>query len=234
MFASSGSDQWWSCPVWLYTSTLCSNLSSSQQVRVLPIISKFRATPFGRLQHSLYCALVESAEIEWIELLGRQIVTLCLGSVFVPHEIAWWFAWHLKAASPSIRVIMLRTVSNSWATSHRVEQCRSSCCVFGCGLVHPLLDTVPKDTLQHYLECPVLWKIVRQLVGEDASSVPLVLLCLTPRYGDFRPLALAHCIYHGIRLGSGGVPGGPRDRLQMAQVVNTATDIARVAFLDMK
>ena len=217
----------------LYTSTLCTNLSSSQQARVLPVICKYRAYPFGRLQHSLYCALVESAEIEWIELLGRRIATLSPCSVFVPHEVAWWFAWHLKAASPSIRVIMLRTVSNSWATSHRVEQCQDSCCVFGCGLVHPLLDTVPKDTLQHYLNCPVLWKIVRQLVGEDASSVPLVLLCLTPRYSDFRPMALAHCIYHGIRLGSGGVSGGPRNRLQMAQVVKNATDIARVAFLDM-
>ena len=200
---------------------------------MLPVICKFRTTPFGRLQHALYCALVESAETEWIELLGRRIATLCPGTVFVPHEVAWWFAWHLKAASPSLRVIMLRTVSNSWATSHRVEQCLESCCVFGCGLVHPLLDTVPKDTLQHYLNCPVLWKIVRQLVGEDASSVPLVLLCLTPRYSDFRPMALAHCIYHGIRLGCGGVSGGPRNRLQMAQVVKNATDIARVAFLDM-
>ena len=46
-------------------------------------------------------------------------------------------------------------------------------------------------------------------------------------------MALAHCIYHGIRLGCGGVSGGPRNRLQMAQVVKNATDIARVAFLDM-
>jgi len=217
----------------LYTSTLCTNLSNNQQLKVLPIICKFRSAPFGRLQHALYCALVESAEIEWIELLGRRIATLCTGTVFVPHEAAWWFAWHLRAASPSIKVIMLRTVSNSWATSHRVEQCQDSCCVFGCGLVHPLVDTVPKDNLQHYLICPILWKIVRQLVGEDASSVPFVLLCLTPRYSDFRPVALAHCIYHGIRLGCGGVSGGPRNRVQMAQVVNNAIDIARVAFLDM-
>lgn len=60
-------------------------LSSIQQSSILHIIRKYKVSPFGRLKHALYSALVGSSE------LSRRIANLCPGTVFVPHEVAWWF-----------------------------------------------------------------------------------------------------------------------------------------------
>ena len=62
-------------------------------------------------------------------------------------------------------MVWWKSVCGAWTTSHRLHEINQLPCVFGC--------TDSKDTLSHYLVCPVLWQLAREVCpNEESSSVP--------------------------------------------------------------
>ena len=88
-------------------------------------------------------------------------------------------------------------------------------------------------SLSHYLVCPILWKCVAQIIKIEIPVSPAAKLCLTGSFRDPRALALAHCMYHGLRLGNYELTWNSATRAEIEHVIDTAIRIGQVAALDM-
>ena len=73
----------------------------------------------------------------------------------------------LKSCLQSVRIWFLKTIINSWSTSHRLSESVFLPCIFGCN------DC--EDNLKHYLWCIPLWTL-----ASSAFSLPSCFLCLPP------------------------------------------------------
>ena len=90
------------------------------------------------------------------------------------------------------RVIWWKTICGAWTTSHRMHEEFIKSCVYGC------VDC--KDTLCHYLECPVLWQLAREVVPLEVSSRPAYRLSLvSPTKQSLNRLAIAFNLYHNSK-----------------------------------
>ena len=90
------------------------------------------------------------------------------------------------------RVIWWKTVCGAWTTSHRMHEDNQKSCVYGC------IDC--KDTLCHYLECPVLWQLAREVTPLEATSSPAGRLSLVvPSKQSLNRLAVAFNLYHNTK-----------------------------------
>ena len=80
----------------------------------------------------------------------------------------------------------------AWTTSHRLHEGDQLPCIFGC--------TDSKDTMCHYLVCPVVWQLAREACpSEESSSVPWR-LCLNPPTKEcFLRLSIASGVYHSVK-----------------------------------
>ena len=74
--------------------------------------------------------------------------------------------------------------------SVRLSSIIGRCCVFGC------IDA--RDSLVHYLVCPVLWQFARENlnVSEPAIDLPCRLCLSEPTTDSFKMLAFCHSLYH--------------------------------------
>ena len=168
------------------------------------------APPLNRVfQKDFYSILVKHVCSDWPALLERRLLTLlprdkvkiqlASGNLFVS----------LDKCNLSAKVMVIRSVLNSWATSDRYHEQIPLGCVFGCNLLqHPVRCSVYyRDDLAHYLVCPLLWKIVFEELGDKSKCLPCVspfphpleLLCLRYSGCDPQPIIIAHHIYHSIR-----------------------------------
>ena len=97
------------------------------------------------------------------------------------------------------RMVWWKTICGAWTTSHRLHEADQLPCVFGC--------TDEKDTICHYLLCPVLWQLAREVCPfEESSAVPSRLCLVSPTKDCIHRLSLAFGIYHACKNDS---PAGP-------------------------
>ena len=108
----------------------------------------------------------------------------------------------------------------AWTTSHRLHEVNQLPCVFGC--------TDSKYTLCHYLVCPVLWQLAREVCpSEESSSVPFRLCLKLPTKVCFHRLSIAFGIYHAIKndaVFSSAIPPSPS--LVQSRAVGFAKSLA--------
>ena len=67
----------------------------------------------------------------------------------------------------------------------------------------------------------------------EIPRAPEIKLWLTGHHRDPRMLGLAHCIYHGIKLGNHELAWNSATRAEVAHVIATALDLGRIAALEM-
>ena len=90
------------------------------------------------------------------------------------------------------RMVWFKTVCGAWTTSHRMHEDRQLQCLFGCQ------DC--KDTLRHYLYCPVIWQIAREVCPfEESSSLAVRLGMTSPSKQALNRLAIVFGIYHSVK-----------------------------------
>ena len=97
----------------------------------------------------------------------------------------------LEPMNPFIRFCWLRTICGGWTTSIRMHaEVPFSKCIFACA--HS------EDCLTHYLCCPVLWCLAREISGLNETSVSIEsrLSLVNPTPAQFTLLAMCHSIYH--------------------------------------
>lgn len=56
--------------------------------------------------------------------------------------------------------------------------------------------------MQHYLRCPLLWKLLEELTGLTLSEPPSHRMCLTAQLRDTSVIALGHSMYHALKIGN--------------------------------
>ena len=98
---------------------------------------------------------------------------------------------------------VVKTILNSWATSHRYHEKVLLLCIMGC--------KNRRDELEHYMRCPVLWRIVA-----ESTRAPVCNTCagrmgfsseLAPESNigsgqlklHLKQLGIAYTVYHTLR-----------------------------------
>ena len=109
-----------------------------------------------------------------------------------------WFESFLsvfQSCKTLIRVCWFKAIAGAWTTSIRMHDGPPWPCIFGC------LDA--RDEMNHYLQCPILWQLVREQIGPVDTITVGDRLCLSaanpPTRQLLRQLALAHLTYHSCR-----------------------------------
>ena len=126
------------------------------------------------LQREVMRALAGTLDSNWDSLLVNRLQTLCPGFVFgVEHTKKMWYI-RLSVLSLENRIMALRSLCNGWATSYRYHEDMLLPCLFGCRLLgpHDMRRRTCNDEMSHYMSCPVLWKIVRSITGQELYVGP--------------------------------------------------------------
>ena len=97
-----------------------------------------------------------------------------------------------------VPMIMLRTWSNGWFTTHRtLHEATGGArlpCIYGCG---------GPDSLVHYLQCEHMWTLICSCTNSPTSSLSTPLaqrICLVnPNRSDISRCVVAFNAYHALR-----------------------------------
>lgn len=132
------------------------------------------------------------------------------------------------------RVAVIKAICNSWCTSRRYHEAIVHPCVFGCNACHPFLpDTVFFDELSHYLVCPRMWSIVGQVTGLPVGNSAGSRLGVGMEWLDLRLLALAHHIYHSLKLGHEQLLGSISTYAGWGEVLDAAFEWVAIAKVEL-
>ena len=145
---------------------------------------------------------------------------LCPGYIFnISSTVASWVG-SLRELSLNNKVIVLRSLVNSWTTSYRFHEAVLLPCVFGCSKVFPKKEdsNFPRDELAHYLVCRPLWRLVSDILGEDYCCLRAPDRLGVGRVCKFEGIVLAHQMYHYIKL----------SRLQEVLYCKSYSDICKI------
>ena len=97
----------------------------------------------------------------------------------------------LESTRNHTRVCWLKTICGAWTTSHRLHEEARLTCLFGCP---------DQDTITHYLQCPVLWQLAREVCPlEECCSLDSRLCLVSPSKDKLRRLAIAYGIFHACK-----------------------------------
>ena len=87
---------------------------------------------------------------------------------------------------------ILKTWTNSWATSHRMHETTWLPCLFGC--------QEAEDSFNHYVHCPFWFALLIKLHPDSCSTLPLVRLGLiSPKLDSLLSVACSFAGYHAMR-----------------------------------
>ena len=123
-------------------------------------------------------------------------------------------------ASRPIAMSVVKTLSNSWATSMRYHEDVKKWCLVGChcylgsgepdqglrrhGLIRDA-EGPPTDSLEHYLACPLLWSLIDSACRSPCTDwvlpVPERLCLVNPSIRRVKLLAIGYRVYHCIKMG---------------------------------
>ena len=108
----------------------------------------------------------------------------------------------LKENSLNNKVIVLRSLVNSWTTSYRFHEAVCLPCVFGCSVQYPkkVDATLSRDELAHYLVCKPLWRLVSAILNQDFCGLRAPDRLGVGKVCKFEGIVLAHQIYHDVKL----------------------------------
>ena len=196
-------------------------------------ISKWLQRPKFSLQAQFSSILRAHLPVDWHALVARRLHALCPGFNGNVHYALANLEPRLKLLDGTCSIAVIKTLCNSWCTSHRYHETVTHTCIFGCGSRHPAwpADIFP-DNLQHYLVCPILWMIIRDATGSSIAPSALSRLGVTMDWHDLRLLAVAHHIYHYLKLGSSSL-GTIVYYRDAAAVIELAFEAAKVANVEI-
>ena len=136
------------------------------------------------------------------ELVARRLAVLCPGFVFnISATMARWVD-SLREKSLNNKVIVFRSLVNSWTTSYRFHEAVLLPCVFGCSLQYPKKEdaTFSRDELAHYLVCKPLWRLVSDILNQDFCGLRAPDRLGVGKVCKFEGIVLAHQMYHYVKL----------------------------------
>ena len=133
----------------------------------------------------------------WTPLFNSKLSVLGVNGCIISQEQRVEFIKVLGTCSQTVKTCFLKTIINSWSTSHRLSEAVLLPCIMGCQEC--------KDDLQHYLCCDPLWTMATCACGLPSSFLslpPLERLCILSKssYG-LRLLSVVFRGYHAVRLG---------------------------------
>ena len=169
----------------------CISEHAVNRARLCAIIRDYRIGKFSSgLQSKVYKCLAECVPDDWCPLLQRRLDAFAgpSNTFQVTCGSSDELSKVLIAAGKPIAMSVIKTLSNSWATSARYHEDVRKWCLVGChcfsgaddsgqgplslsdseavlGIPVPSLslDTEqgpPTDSLAHYLACPLLWSLI--------------------------------------------------------------------------
>ena len=186
------------------------------------------------LQKKIARDLQQLVPNNWIRLHIRRFPALGIPSDFVPaSDLSKYFKRISSNLPPQVRMIVLKTWSNSWASTERYHEDSILGCVFGCG---------GHDNLKHYLVCDVLWTLVIGIsFPHIAYLCPCVPPILLPAYRacfhnadkmTIILLALAFKTYHAIKMDYRHLIDSAFLNHNFDEVLSTCIDLIKLFSLD--
>jgi endonuclease/exonuclease/phosphatase family metal-dependent hydrolase len=139
------------------------------------------------LAHEQYMKHLYPSDIE--NVLERRLQKI-LGSGFVPGSLQPALD-ALRGLRPFQVMQVIKTWSNSWATTHRFHEARRLPCLFGCA------DA--SDDLAHYAFCEVLRSIMIQFAQPSDSSGTDCLGLTYPSVSNLKCIACMFYAYHAVK-----------------------------------
>jgi hypothetical protein len=141
-----------------------------------------------------------SKNAQWTNFISGKLDTLApTGAQAITFTSDMWsqLCSDLRKTPSPTQTCFLKTVINSWATSHRYGEVPLLPCILGC--------EKKEDNLKHYLECDPLWTLAVSACGlplNFISLLPLERLCIVNRSpASLRLLSVVFRAYHALRLG---------------------------------
>jgi len=135
---------------------------------------------------------------DWHLLLLRRLAVLCGPSRHrSSNNISPVLESRLSALRPNSAFVVIKTLCNTWCTSHRYHSDAGMRCVFGCSVLGPVFSSrTSRVTLSHYLVCPILWRLLEGLCSQPVGLSALDKLGCTNVRTNLRMLVVAHSVYH--------------------------------------
>ena len=149
------------------------------------------------VQSAIYNHIADSSSHNpWPPLLKKRIKTLAPNIVVGDMvESTQRLAKVLIACGPTRAMCVIKTLTNSWITTDRVQEGVRLNCIFGCEAL---------DCQTHYMQCEPLWTILTSCAG---LGVDWLGVGLDTRLGMCNPsrttislLVVAHRAYHRLRM----------------------------------
>ena len=135
----------------------------------------------------------------WPTFIAMKVTrALCVG-----HTISFSLERYnkfMKAHSTlpqGMKTAIMKTLTNSWATSHRYHETPLLPCIFGC--------EDEKDNLPHYLKCEACWPCAVSAAGLPSAYLSLSgierLALISQNLEGVKLLGVVYRGYHTIKLG---------------------------------
>ena len=189
----------------------CVSEHAANRARLCAIIRDCRdGKVTSGLQSKVYKCLAECVPDDWCPLLQRRLdafagpshtIQVTCGSRDELSKV-------LMAAGKPVAMSVIKTLSNSWATSARYHEDVRKWCLVGCHCFSGADDSKqgpPTDSLAHYLACPLLWSLIdsacRSPCTEWDLAVPHRLCLVNPTLRRAKILAIGYRIYHAVKMG---------------------------------
>ena len=106
----------------------------------------------------------------WVPFINEKLAVLGAtgtGELPVTCEVWCGLCQVMRKEPPQVATCFLKTVINSWYTTHRMGEVPRLSCIFGC--------PDKEDNLKHYLLCSPMWSL-----AVSACGLPLSFLSLDP------------------------------------------------------
>ena len=149
------------------------------------------------MQKEISQVLVASVKDPWPPFINAKLQTFGIDDCVLSLEDWKEFLVVFKNRPQSVKTCFLKTIINSWATTHRLTEGELLPCILGCSNC--------QDNLKHYLRCDPLWTL-----AASACGLPSCFLCLPPKerlclwnkstYG-LKLLRVVYSVYHTVKLG---------------------------------
>jgi len=206
-------------------------LSLAQCEAVREVINDFHSRPNTTgIQSKVYKAIVKASGSLWQDLINRRLQVL--SPTEVPNEFTSSQSHFCKAAKqvgPGIMMTVIKTILNSWVTSHKFHEAMLIDCIFGCEGC--------KDTLTHYLSCDPFWTLLVctcKLDGQWLGMTPAKRLGIrSPNKTALTLITVASRCYHAIRMSHANILERASRARQYEEVHDLLFERAGIFFRDL-
>ena len=147
----------------------------------------------------LYPVFLALQKRDWFTTLDKRMQLLCPECPLTPPLASENLFWNIQDKPLAFKMMVIKSVCNSWITSTRFHESVILPCVFGCNFLGPRPPhDHAGDTVYHYLRCPQLWDILAKATQQYIPETPQYRLGLSAM-ADCSFIVLAHHVYHSIK-----------------------------------